>query len=116
MENFLTRKACILHGVTFLAGDHYLEKYDLGEKRIPVAEYEVNPLYNRDQFEFDIALLALKYPANFSSKVAPISLTTRPPTENLNCRVAGEFSNYLKDNFSEQKPKRTLQSFTLSFS
>ena len=101
MENFLTRKACILHGVTFVAGDHYLEKYDLGQKRIPVAEYEVNPLYNRDQFEFDIALLALKYPANFSSKVAPISLTTRPPTDNLNCRVAGEFSNYLNDNFSE---------------
>ena len=35
----------LLSGVTSLAEDHYLYKYDLGEKIISVAEYVVNPLY-----------------------------------------------------------------------
>lgn len=100
-ESFLTRKAYSLRSVTSIAGDHYLYKHDPGEKRLSVARCVVRYNYQTDPINFDIAVLILDSPAVFSTKIAPMNLTDRPPTEDLKCLVAGEFLHCLKDKFPE---------------
>lgn len=100
-ESFLTRDTYILRSITSIAGDHYLYKHDPGEKRLSVARYVVHYNYQTEPINFDIAVLILDSPAVFSTKVDPMNLTDRPPTEDLNCLVADEFLHYLKDKFPE---------------
>ena len=71
-------------------GDHYLDYEDWGEYRRTVSSYSVHPLYNANAFnDFDIALLRLSTPANFSATVAPIKLPAAPPQDNQTCLAAG---------------------------
>ena len=72
------------------AGDHYLDYEDWGEYRRTVSSYSAHPLYNANAFnDFDIALLRLNIPANFSATVAPIKLPSAPPQDNQTCYATG---------------------------
>ena len=100
-EIFYLMKNDIYFNNFFVLGDHYLDYEDWGEYRRAVSSYSVHPLYNVNAFcDFDIALLRLSTPANFSATVASIKLPSAPPQENQTCIATG---------------RRCLAFFTLAF-
>ena len=59
-----------MKGLLLLKGDHYLDYEDWGEYRREVRSSPFPPLYNVNAFSaFDVGLLRLSTPANFSATV-----------------------------------------------
>ena len=102
VRSFMTH--VLKHFVKLSTGEQDLRTVEGTEQIIPIDKIIVHPKYDPQvgpRYDYDVALIKLKYPSNFTSNVRLVLLPTMDFPPGTNCYVTGWGNTKEKGNISQ---------------